>query len=63
MLMSAFMSRVTGRPSSRVSFDFTSIADPVLSSAEQQGKRVYFVGARQAELDLFIARSRLFIRG
>ena len=53
MLMSTFMSRITGRPIGRVSFDFTSIADVVLRSAEQQGKRVYFVGARQAELDLF----------
>ncbi|MGP6429684.1 WecB/TagA/CpsF family glycosyltransferase [Pseudomonas paraglycinae] len=56
MLMSTFMSRVTGRPIGRVSFDFTSIADVVLRSAEQQGKRVYFVGARQAELDLFISK-------
>ncbi|MFW6749688.1 WecB/TagA/CpsF family glycosyltransferase [Pseudomonas glycinae] len=56
MLMSTFMSRITGRPIGRVSFDFTSIADVVLRSAEQQGKRVYFVGARQAELDLFISK-------
>ncbi|MGP6424068.1 WecB/TagA/CpsF family glycosyltransferase [Pseudomonas pharyngis] len=56
MLMSTFMSRITGRPIGRVSFDFTSIADVVLRSAEQQGKRVYFVGARQAELDLFIIK-------
>lgn len=56
MLMSTFMSRVTGRTIGRVSFDFTSIADVVLRSAEQQGKRVYFVGARQAELDLFIIK-------
>ncbi|MBV4484950.1 WecB/TagA/CpsF family glycosyltransferase [Pseudomonas sp. SWRI153] len=56
MLMSAFMSRVTGRTIGRVSFDFTSIADPVLGGAEQGGKRVYFVGARQAELELFILK-------
>lgn len=56
MLMSTFMSRVTGRTIGRVSFDFTSIADLVLGSAEQQGKRVYFVGARQAELDVFISK-------
>lgn len=56
MLMSTFMSRVTGRTIGRVSFDFTSIADRVLSGAEQLGKRVYFVGARQAELDLFILK-------
>ncbi|MHC8407484.1 MULTISPECIES: WecB/TagA/CpsF family glycosyltransferase [unclassified Pseudomonas] len=56
MLMSTFMSRVTGRAVGRVSFDFTSIADPVFSSAEAQGKRVYFVGARQAELALFIEK-------
>ncbi|WP_367375413.1 WecB/TagA/CpsF family glycosyltransferase [Pseudomonas lini] len=54
MLMSTFMSRITGRTIGRVSFDFTSIADAVFSCAEKQGKRVYFVGARQAELDLFI---------
>ncbi|MHC8327426.1 WecB/TagA/CpsF family glycosyltransferase [Pseudomonas sp. LB1P83] len=59
MLMSTFMSRVTGRTIGRVSFDFTSIADAVLSSAEQQGKRVYFVGARQAELDLFVGKIKL----
>ncbi|CAI8977260.1 N-acetylglucosaminyldiphosphoundecaprenol N-acetyl-beta-D-mannosaminyltransferase [Pseudomonas sp. IT-347P] len=56
MLMSTFMSRVTGRTIGRVSFDFTSIADLVLGNAEQSGKRVYFVGARQAELDLFIVK-------
>ncbi|PWK41505.1 WecB/TagA/CpsF family glycosyltransferase [Pseudomonas sp. B21-040] len=56
MLMSAFMSQVTGRSIGRVSFDFTSIADPVLGSAEQSGKRVYFVGAHQAELELFISK-------
>lgn len=56
MLMSTFMSRVTGKSIGRVSFDFTSIADLVLGSAEQLGKRVYFVGARQAELDLFISK-------
>lgn len=56
MLMSTFMSRVTGRRIGRVSFDFTSIADLVLRSAEQQGKRVYFVGARQVELELFVSK-------
>ncbi|MGF6113459.1 WecB/TagA/CpsF family glycosyltransferase [Pseudomonas frederiksbergensis] len=56
MLMSTFMSRVTGKSIGRVSFDFTSIADLVLGSAEQLGKHVYFVGARQAELDLFISK-------
>ncbi|TPG74092.1 WecB/TagA/CpsF family glycosyltransferase [Pseudomonas arsenicoxydans] len=56
MLMSAFMSRVTGRNVGRVSFDFTSIAHPVLGSAEKLGKRVYFVGARQDELELFISK-------
>ncbi|VVP82037.1 UDP-Gal:alpha-D-GlcNAc-diphosphoundecaprenol beta-1,4-galactosyltransferase [Pseudomonas fluorescens] len=56
LLMSTFMSRVTGRTIGRVSFDFTSIADLVLRSAEQQGKRVYFVGARQAELALFVSK-------
>ncbi|KAA0980317.1 WecB/TagA/CpsF family glycosyltransferase [Pseudomonas sp. ANT_H12B] len=68
MLMSTFMSRVTGRTIGRVSFDFTSIADLVLSSAEQQGKRVYFVGARQVELELFVSKiktlyPRLIIAG
>lgn len=63
MLMSTFMSRVTGRTVGRVSFDFTSIADRVLSSAEQQGKRVYFVGARQAELELFIGKIKMLYPG
>lgn len=63
MLMSTFMSRVTGRTIGRVSFDFTSIADLVLGSAEQQGKRVYFVGARQVELKLFVSKiKRLYPR-
>lgn len=56
MLMSSFMSRVTGRTIGRVSFDFTSIADQVLGGAERLGKRVYFVGARQAELELFMLK-------
>lgn len=56
ILMSAFMSRVTGLNIGRVSFDFTSIAHPVLGSAEQLGKRVYFVGARQDELERFIRK-------
>ncbi|WP_219094861.1 WecB/TagA/CpsF family glycosyltransferase [Pseudomonas sp. UMAB-40] len=59
MLMSTFMSRVTGRRIGRVSFDFTSIADLVLRSAEQQGKRVYFVGARQVELELFVSKIKV----
>ncbi|MFW0758986.1 WecB/TagA/CpsF family glycosyltransferase [Pseudomonas sp. H11T01] len=59
LLMSTFMSRVTGRAIGRVSFDFTSIADPVFSYAEKQGKRVYLVGARQAELDLFINKIKV----
>lgn len=63
MLMSTFMSRVTGTTVGRVSFDFTSIADRVLGSAEQQGKRVYFVGARQAELELFIGKIKLLYPG
>lgn len=54
MLMSSFMSRITGHTIGRVSFDFTSIAHPVFSCAEKHGKRLYFVGATQAELDLFI---------
>ena len=54
MLMSGFMSRITGRAVQRVSFDFTSIADPVLRESEQRGKRVYVVGAQQAELDRFV---------
>ncbi|WP_239499362.1 WecB/TagA/CpsF family glycosyltransferase [Pseudomonas putida] len=58
MLLSTFMSRMTGQPVQRVSFDFTSIADPVLRTAEQQGLGVYFVGARQVELDLFLLKIR-----
>lgn len=56
MLMSSFMSQVTGRSIARVSFDFTSIAGPVFSDAEQQGKRVYIVGATQSELERFIRK-------
>ncbi|VVN78669.1 WecB/TagA/CpsF family glycosyltransferase [Pseudomonas fluorescens] len=59
LLMSMFMSRVTGKTIGRVSFDFTSIADPVFSCAEKQGKRVYVVGAGQGELDLFINKIKL----
>lgn len=63
MLMSTFMSSVTGTTVGRVSFDFTSIADHVLGSAEQQGKRVYFVGARQVELELFIGKIKMLYPG
>lgn len=56
MLMSTFMSGVTGRPIRRISFDFTSIAHTVFRDAEKQGKSVYFVGARQAELELFLGK-------
>ena len=59
MLMSSFMSKVTGRNIDRVSFDFTSIADPVFSDAEKQGKRVYIVGATQNELEMFIRKLRV----
>ena len=58
MLMSGFMSRVTGQPVQRVSFDFTSIADPVLRDAEQQQLTVYIVGATQTELEAFIVKLR-----
>ena len=58
MLMSSFMSRVTGRAITRVSFDFTSLADPVFTLAEKQGKRLYVVGARQDELDRFLDKIR-----
>lgn len=56
MLMSTFMAGITGRAIRRISFDYTSIADPVFSYAEKQGKSVYFVGAKQAELELFIGK-------
>lgn len=56
MLMSSFMSWVTGRSINRVSFDFTSIADPVFSHAQKHAKTVYFVGAQHAELSLFIGK-------
>jgi N-acetylglucosaminyldiphosphoundecaprenol N-acetyl-beta-D-mannosaminyltransferase len=58
MLMSSFMSRVTGRSINRVSFDFTSIADPVFSHAQKNAKPVYFVGAQHAELSLFIDKMK-----
>lgn len=56
MLMSTFMSGITGRNIRRISFDFTSIADPVFSDAEKRGKSVYFVGAKRAELELFLGK-------
>lgn len=59
MLMSSFMSRVTRRRIERVSFDFTSIADPVFRDAQQQGRSLYVVGATQAQLDGFVAKLRL----
>ncbi|MDB6142689.1 MAG: putative glycosyltransferase [Pseudomonas sp.] len=56
ILMSTFMSGVTGHPIRRISFDFTSIAHTVFSDAEKQGKSVYFVGAKQAELERFLGK-------
>jgi exopolysaccharide biosynthesis WecB/TagA/CpsF family protein len=54
MLLSYFLSKVTGQKIVRVSFDFTSIAQQVFQRAESQQKKVYLVGARPAELDRFI---------
>ena len=59
MLMSTFMSGVTGRSIRRISFDFTSIADPVFSEAEKKGKSLYFVGAQKAELELFLEKLKV----
>ncbi|MDB5980195.1 MAG: putative glycosyltransferase [Pseudomonas sp.] len=56
ILMSTFMSGITGQPIRRISFDFTSIAHTVFTDAEKQGKSLYFVGAKQAELELFLGK-------
>ena len=54
MLLSYVLSKVTGKKILRVSFDFTSIAHQVFQHAEQQCKRIYLVGAHQADLDGFV---------
>jgi exopolysaccharide biosynthesis WecB/TagA/CpsF family protein len=54
MLLSYFLSKVTGKKIVRVSFDFTSIAHRVFQRAESQQKKIYLLGARPAELDSFI---------
>jgi len=58
MLMSSFVTRLTGHPVSRVSFDFTSIAPLVFGHAEQHRKRVFLLGATPRELGQFIRKIR-----
>lgn len=58
MLMSAFVSRVTGQPVRRVSFDFTSIAPLVFQYAQQHRKRVFLVGTTPKELSVFIRKMK-----
>ncbi|HLV18009.1 MAG TPA: WecB/TagA/CpsF family glycosyltransferase [Pseudomonas sp.] len=56
MLMSNFVSRLTGQSISRVSFDFTSIAPVVFRHAELHRKRVFFLGATPRELGDFLRK-------
>ena len=58
MLMSNFLSRLTGQHISRVSFDFTSIAPVVFLHAEQHRKRVFLLGATPRELGGFIRKMK-----
>lgn len=58
MLMSQYVSRLTGQPITRVSFDFTSIAPVVFQHAEQHRKRVFLLGATPRELGAFIRKIR-----
>ena len=58
MLMSNFLSRLTGQHISRVSFDFTSIAPVVFLHAEQHRKRVFLLGATPRELSSFIRKMK-----
>ncbi|WP_348943805.1 WecB/TagA/CpsF family glycosyltransferase [Chitinibacter sp. FCG-7] len=54
MLLSALFSILTLHKVRRFSFDFTSIADPVFRTCENNGLRVFFVGGKDAELERFI---------
>lgn len=58
MLMSQYVSRLTGQHISRVSFDFTSIAPVVFQHAERHRKRVFLLGATPKELGGFIRKMR-----
>ncbi len=54
MLMSGLVRQLTGRPVQRVSFDFTSIAEPVMQLAAAQQLRLFIVGAEAVQLEAFV---------
>ena len=58
MLMTRYVSRLTGQPIARVSFDFTSIAPVVFQYAQQNRKRIFLLGATPKELGGFIRKIR-----
>ncbi|MNN07257.1 UDP-Gal:alpha-D-GlcNAc-diphosphoundecaprenol beta-1,4-galactosyltransferase [compost metagenome] len=54
ILSAAFFTLITRKKIQRVSFDFTSIAEPVFSHASSHKNKIYFLGAEQHEINTFI---------
>lgn len=58
ILLCFLLTILSGHKIRRCSFDFTSIADPIFSYAEDNKKSIYIVGAEQAQLDAFVRKIR-----
>jgi N-acetylglucosaminyldiphosphoundecaprenol N-acetyl-beta-D-mannosaminyltransferase len=57
MLMAAMVRLVTGKRVDRVSFDYTSIAGEVFKYCSSENKTLYFIGATQDEIEVFIKKT------
>lgn len=68
MLLSSIFSVSARLIIKRVSFDFTSIADPIFCSAQEKNQKIYFIGSSETEIADFVRKIRnrypaLFICG
>ncbi|MEC8522764.1 MAG: WecB/TagA/CpsF family glycosyltransferase [Pseudomonadota bacterium] len=57
MLMAAMVRLVTGKQVERVSFDYTSIAGDVFKYCSLEGKTLYFIGATDDEIEVFVQKT------
>lgn len=58
MLMASVVKLVTGEEVNRVSFDYTSIATLVFDYAVVNKKRLYFIGAKENEINAFVEKTK-----
>lgn len=58
ILMAKLVSLLTKEKINRISFDFTSIADPVFEFIERNKKRLFVLGASKLEIELFCEKIR-----